>query len=102
MPFFEPVSGIDVVKLPPVPAKRDRYPARYGLSCGYDQINLLREKLILEALRCYKHEAVLVDHRPLGEAGELKSVLEAVVRQSPRPRIYFGMRDIDSTPEDNQ
>jgi predicted glycosyltransferase len=58
------------------------------------QLVALRAAVINSAVRAYKPHMILVDHAPLGMAGELLGTLRQVKREQPQTRIVLGLRDI--------
>jgi len=58
----------------------------------------IRGQLLREAALGLAPELVLVDHEPLGSAGEFREGLCALKSQSPGTRFVFGMRDIMDDP----
>lgn len=94
-PFFDPVPGLDYVKLPTiVKVSRDGWrPAQ--LSFGVEEAIRLRAAIILESFRQFRPDAVLVDHMPVGAMGELKPLLDrAASLRRRRPRLFLGIRDV--------
>ena len=58
------------------------------------QLVSLRSAIISATVAAYEPEVILVDHAPLGMAGELGPLLDCVARRRGRPRMVLGVRDI--------
>lgn len=58
----------------------------------------LRGNILREAALGLAPDLVLVDHEPLGKAGEFREGLYALKRQCPETRFVFGLRDIMDDP----
>ncbi len=54
----------------------------------------IRSQILKAAALALSPELVLVDHEPLGSAGEFRDGLYALKAQSPSTRFVFGLRDI--------
>ncbi len=59
----------------------------------------MRARLLRESMLAFQPDLVLVDHAPLGMAGELRLGLRALRRRSPSTRVVLGLRDIVDAPE---
>jgi predicted glycosyltransferase len=89
----------DYLKLPS--ATKDAagtYRAR-TLPLSLQEIARFRTRILREAAASYRPDLVLVDHAPLGMAGEIVPMLEDLSRRRPRPSIVLGVRDIVDAPE---
>ena len=64
------------------------------LACGLERLVRLRSGLLQSAAAGYEPDVILVDHAPLGMAGELVPLLESLDAASRRTRLVLGMRDI--------
>jgi predicted glycosyltransferase len=86
----------DYLKLPSIVKKGpgDWHPL--ALPLDFDEIRLLRGRLILEAVTAFRPDVLLVDHMPHGAMGELRPALE-MLRHTPT-RIVLGLRDIVDAP----
>jgi predicted glycosyltransferase len=98
-PPFAPPAGVDYLKLPTV-VKEETLCWRAG-SLGLDvrEILKLRARIMLDVLRQFRPDCVLVDHMPVGALGELKPLLDAAISKNPRPQLFLGLRDILDKPE---
>lgn len=84
----------DYVKIPSVTKGDDgQYRAR-SLALSIAETTRLRESIVLETVRGFHPDVVLVDHAPLGMRGELRATLRALRRESPATRVVLGLRDI--------
>jgi predicted glycosyltransferase len=91
---FSLPAGVDVVKLPAATkSTAGAYEAR-TLNVSLDDLAKLRGAIVRSAVKSFRPSVVLVDHAPLGLAGELTSVLRRLPRGARRPQILLGMRDI--------
>src|SRR6266545_107565 len=54
----------------------------------------IRSRILREAALALSPEFVLVDHEPLGSAGEFRDGLSALKAQCPGTKFVFGLRDI--------
>ncbi|MFQ6028211.1 MAG: glycosyltransferase family protein [Dehalococcoidia bacterium] len=98
-PFFAPVRGLDHIKLPVLlPARGAPYSTSL-LNCDFDRVMDLRRNLILEVVKGFNPDVVLVDHGPVGVEGDLKPLLDRVASSPTRPKLYLGIRDILASPE---
>ncbi|MCI0586687.1 MAG: hypothetical protein L0323_07605 [Planctomycetes bacterium] len=72
-------------------------PRTLGLSI--QEMTRMRARLLRESVLSFRPDLVLVDHAPLGMAGELRPALRALRRRSPATRVVLGLRDIVDAPE---
>jgi len=99
-PPFSPPAGVDYLKLPTVVKEGDALTWRAGsLALDVKEILKLRARIMLDVLRQFRPDSVLVDHMPVGALGELKPLLDRAISRAPRPRLYLGLRDILDTPD---
>src|SRR6266540_3896502 len=92
--FFPAPRHCDLLKLPAVTKDvAGRYVSR-ELSLPFHRLLELRADVIDAAVRSFLPDLVLVDHAPLGMAGELFPALCTARRQRPETRIVLGLRDI--------
>lgn len=85
---------VDTIKLPAA-TKDDGggYQAR-KLRCDLASLVRLRSELLLAAVASYEPDVVLVDHAPIGMAGELRPLLTRLASSRRGPRLVLGLRDI--------
>ena len=95
VPFFQPISRVDWIKLPAL-AKQDNgtYRSKY-LAVSLDRLMRCRERMLLQAAKDYDPDVFLVDKAPLGVCRELVPTLTWLREHRPGIRIIFGMRDIE-------
>jgi predicted glycosyltransferase/glycosyltransferase involved in cell wall biosynthesis len=91
---FRLPPGVDTLKLPaatkePAGAYRTR-----SLGVDFDDLVEVRGQLLDAAARSFRPDLVLVDHAPVGMAGELWPLLRRLAGQSTRPRLVLGLRDV--------
>jgi predicted glycosyltransferase len=85
---------VDTIKLPAATKDDDGgYRAR-RLRCDLDDLVRLRSELLLAAVNSFEPDVVLVDHAPIGMAGELVPMLHRFARSRWAPRLVLGLRDI--------
>jgi len=85
---------VDSLKLPSATKDTNgKYqPRRLGGSIR--DLVALRSAVVVAAERTYTPDVILVDHAPLGMAGELVPLLEHCARRANGPRLVLGLRDI--------
>ncbi len=91
---FRMPPRLDYVKIPSVTKGSEGGYRSRSLSLSISEITRLRESIILETVRGFHPDVVLVDHAPLGMRGELKAALRALRRERPATRVVLGLRDI--------
>ncbi len=86
----------DTLKLPGLRkvANADYSPRRLGISKA--EMRNLRSALLLEAVKGFRPDVVLVDKHPFGAGGELELALQAA--KSDGARLVLGLRDILDDP----
>lgn len=97
-PFFAPLPGMDYLKLPTV-VKTGATSWVAGLALEMHETLRIRSRLIVEAFTQFRPDAVLVDHMPLGVAGELAPMLQRASELGGRTRLFLGLRDVLDAPE---
>ena len=91
---FRLPQGCDTLKLPAVLKQSDGSYGPRSLGVGIDDLVALRSRILVGALEGFRPDLVLVDHAPLGMAGELGPVFDTVGRMARRPRVVLGLRDV--------
>ncbi len=95
--MFDPVPGVDYVKLPSL-AKLGRHRFQAGsLRLDAATTRAMRMGVIDGVIGAFRPDLFLVDHEPLGAMGELRPVLERL-RDDGRTRTVLGLRDILDEP----
>ena len=91
---FSLPDRVDSLKLPS--ATKDGAGAYQPRKLGGSirQLIELRSALLLVAIDNYAPEVILVDHAPLGMAGELTPVLDRYANRNDGPRLVLGLRDV--------
>ncbi len=92
-------SRVDTLKLPA--ATKDssgRYRSR-RLSIEFSHLVRIRSAVLLSLLEQYLPDLVLVDHAPVGLAGELDPLIRRIRQLSSPPRLVLGLRDVIDSPE---
>jgi len=87
----------DYVKIPTVVTSGAEGAKPPMLPIGLAELTLLREQLILQALRAFVPDVLLVDNFPLGSQRELLASIHELRRHS--TRLVLGVRDILDPPE---
>ena len=96
---FDLPPHLDLIKLPALSKHSDgRYTARV-LPLSLAQTIAWRERMILQAVRAFQPDLVLVDKTPAGVQGELRPTLRYLKTCQPQTRLVLGMRDIEDDPE---
>lgn len=96
---FRVADGTDTVKLPAI-TKDDQGSYRTRtLGLPLEGTLRLRAELIGAALESFGPDVVVVDHAPIGLAGELLPVFARLDRRARRPRLLLGLREIIDAPE---
>jgi predicted glycosyltransferase len=85
---------VDTIKLPAATKDEDgSYQAR-RLRCDLTDLVRLRSELLLAAVTSFEPDVVVVDHAPIGMAGELMPLLRRLANSRWAPRLVLGLRDI--------
>lgn len=91
-------AGADTIKLPCVVKTGDEAYASRSLAASFETVRALRGALLVEAVRHFRPDLVVVDHAPGGLKGEAVRALASVRRLLPDSRIVLGLRDIVDEP----
>ena len=94
---FRLPAGLDVVKLPTVGKDGDGAYVPRHLADALPSVLRLRRGLLQQLVDDFRPDAVLVDHKVLGIADELESVLERARERG--ARTLLGVRDVIDSPE---
>ena len=96
---FRRPAGLQVVKLPPViKTGVESYDSREpGIPLSL--VRRARSAVLVDVVRRWRPDLILVDHSPQGMKGELLPVFEAVAELPRRPRLVLGLRDILDDPD---
>ncbi len=84
----------DTMKLPTILKQVDGSYASRDLEISLHEIVAMRSKLIVSAFHDFRPDLVLVDHAPLGVAGELEPLLATMRTDRRGAALALGMRDI--------
>lgn len=96
---FRLPAGVDTLKLPAATKEPGgAYRAR-TLGVGLDDLVSIRSHLLEAAVQSFHPDLILVDHAPVGMAGELWPVLRKLAAAPRRPRLVLGLRDVIDDPE---
>ncbi len=92
---FELPDRLDIIKLPSVrKCPKGEYHSR-SLLLPFDTLKALRQTLILETIRHFKPDIVLVDKAAAGVKGEMLPALRYLQTVRPETKLVLGMRDIE-------
>lgn len=95
---FRLPRGVDYVKLPAVHKVGDEgYMPRY-LDISFKRALAIRTRIILETVREYAPDILLVDHSPLGMKKEILPSLEWIRDSGVETKSMLGLRDIYDDP----
>jgi predicted glycosyltransferase len=90
---------LDYIKMPCLTrTDRERYAVKY-LGTDIDDAIALRSALLLETVRRYKPDLLLVDKKPAGIRNELRPALEYLRQHAPATRNVLVLRDILDSPD---
>ena len=78
---------------PVVKVGAEQYAARNGAST-FEEIKVQREAIIIDTIRDYSPDVLLVDHAPAGMKGELLRALALLCDEMPATKKILGLRDI--------
>ncbi|MFQ5556364.1 MAG: glycosyltransferase family protein [Acidimicrobiales bacterium] len=95
---FRLSERVDSLKLPAATKDATGAYQPRKLTCGIDRLVRLRSDVLLSAAGGYSPDVILVDHAPIGMAGELVPLLEHIDARAGRPRLVLGLRDIIDDP----
>ena len=87
----------DYIKLPTCLNPRDLQ-TEHEIEAAKQHFRALRSQLLLDTALGIAPDLVLVDHEPLGFAGEFREGLYALKAYYPSTRFVFGLRDIMDDP----
>ncbi len=88
-------SRLDFIKLPDIDKPSQKKFHAPSLLLQIDALKTLREKMILDAMRFFKPDLVLVDKAPAGVRGELLPSLHYLQNERPETKLVLGMCDIE-------
>lgn len=90
-------QGVDVIKLPSVTKDAEGALVARSLRAGMPSLLALRRAMLVEIFESFRPHILIVDHQPLGLAGELSDVL--VRARKAGTHTVLGLRDIIDSPE---
>src|SRR5262245_33236944 len=91
-------EGVDFVTLPALRKEADGCCKPRYLDVSNQELIALRSKVISRAIRAFEPDVLIVDHLPLGAAGELARTLERT-RKHGNTLGVLGLRDVLQDPE---
>ena len=92
-------QGLVCVQLPPVVKTGEDEYRSIEPSLGISLVRRARSAVLVDVVRRWKPDVLLVDHSPQGMKGELLPVFDALPWCSPRTKVVLGLRDIIDEPE---
>lgn len=92
--YFPTPAGLTIVKLPSVrKVGAEQYrPLDSRLDIGL--VRRTRTAIMVDVVRRFRPDVLLVDHSPAGMNGELLDVFSTLKQHSPATRLVLGLRDI--------
>ncbi len=90
-------EGVDIVKLPSVTKDAQGELHARSLRTGMTSLLSLRRTILSGIFKSFCPQIMIVDHQPLGLAGELRDVLR--IARSSGTRTILGLRDIIDAPD---
>jgi len=90
-------QGVDCVTLPALRKEADGWVRPRYLNLSNQDLIALRAKVISRTIKYFEPDVLIVDHLPLGAAGELTHTLERV-RKRGNARCVLGLRDVLQDP----
>jgi predicted glycosyltransferase len=90
--------GLICVQLPPVVKTGDDEYRAVDPTLSLALVRRARTAVLLDVVRRWLPDVLLVDHAPQGMKGELLPVFDELPRVSPRTKVVLGMRDILDEP----
>lgn len=96
---FRLPQGLDYIKLPCLNRGQSGEMAVKYLNADIESTLKLRSELILAAAKNYQPDLVLVDKKPSGVRGELKSTIDYLKCHLSKTKFVLLLRDILDTPE---
>ena len=91
-------AGLVCVQLPPVVKTGDDEYRAVDPTMSLSLVRRARTAVLLDVVRRWTPDVLLVDHAPQGMKGELLPVFEDLPRSSPGTKVVLGMRDILDEP----
>ncbi|MDJ0725134.1 MAG: glycosyltransferase [Prochloraceae cyanobacterium] len=96
---FRLPEGLDYIKLPCIRRDRKGQLSAKFLTTDVEETIQLRAELIKTTMIGFKPDLLLVDKKPYGLKGELKSALDYLQQFSPQTKVVLLLRDILDRPE---
>lgn len=87
-------NRLDLIKLPSMDASSGAENHMPSLLLSMDKIKTMREMLILEVIKHFSPDFVLVGESPVGIGDEIFSSLRYIKRKQPDTQIVFGLRHV--------
>ncbi|MFQ5588093.1 MAG: glycosyltransferase family protein [Nitrospiria bacterium] len=92
---FKLPEGLDFIKLPDMDKPSDHTFHAPSLLLSSDALKNLREKMILDAIKHFKPDVVVLDKSPAGVRGEMLPALKYLKAVRPKTKLVLGMSDIE-------
>lgn len=96
---FRMPEGLDYIKLPCLGRNESGALSAKYLRKDPQEVTKLRSEIIKTAVINFKPDLILVDKKPYGLQGELKSTLSYLKQYLPETKLILLLRDILDTPE---
>jgi predicted glycosyltransferase len=91
-------AGLVCVQLPPVVKTGDDEYRSFDPAMSLSLVRRARTAVLLDVVRRWTPDVLLVDHAPQGMKGELLPVFDELPRVSPATKVVLGLRDILDEP----
>jgi predicted glycosyltransferase len=91
-------AGLVCVQLPPVVKTGDDEYRSFDPAMSLSLVRRARTPVLLDVVRRWTPDVLLVDHAPQGMKGELLPVFDELPRVSPATKVVLGLRDILDEP----
>ncbi len=94
---FKLPNRLDFIKLPDIDKPSNKKVHAPSLLLSFDELKTFREKIILDAIRHFNPDVVLVDKSPAGVYGELLPSLDYLKHERPETKLILGLSDIEDS-----
>ena len=95
--FDKPV-GLQIIKLPPVIKTGEEQYSAHEPGIPISLVRKARSAVLVDVVKRWQPDIMLVDHSPQGMKGELLPVFDALASHSPHTKVVLGLRDILDDP----
>ena len=92
---FEKPERLDYVKFPTISKIPDGKYCPGSLPVSFESLMAIREDIILNTVKHFKADLLMVDKAPAGIRGEMLRSLKFLKSEHPKTKLVLGMRDIE-------